>query len=39
MPRIANYVEIFTGKTPEQREIDRFFGRHRFHPQGTDIPA
>jgi len=33
MPRIANYVEIFTGKAPEQREIDRFFGRHRFRPQ------
>ncbi len=33
MPRIANYVEIFTGKAPEQREVDRFFGRHRFQPR------
>ena len=32
MPRIASYVEIFTGKAPEQREIDRFFARHRFVP-------
>ncbi len=34
MPRIAHYVEVFTGKAPEQREIDRFFGRHRFVPSG-----
>jgi len=36
MPRIAHYVEVFTGKRPEQREIDRFFGRHRFVPASTD---
>jgi len=33
MPRIANYVENFTGRPAEQREIDRFFARHRFQPQ------
>jgi AcrR family transcriptional regulator len=26
--RIPAYVEIFTGKAPEQRELDRFFARH-----------
>ena len=26
--RIPEYVEIFTGQQPEQRELDRFFARH-----------
>ena len=39
MPRIAHYVEVFTGKRPEQREIDRFFGRHRFTPTPADAPT
>lgn len=26
--RIADYVEIFTGVAPQQRELDRFFARH-----------
>jgi len=39
MPRIAHYVEVFTGKRPEQREIDRFFGRHKFAPHITGSPA
>ena len=26
--RIADYVEIFTGQAPQQRELDRFFARH-----------
>jgi AcrR family transcriptional regulator len=34
MPRIADYVAIFTGKPPEPRELDRFFARHRYTPQG-----
>jgi len=29
MKRIRTYVEIYTGKTPQQRELDRFFARHR----------
>ncbi len=32
MPRIGDDVEIFTGKPPELRELDRFFARHRFVP-------
>lgn len=28
MKRIPEYVEIFTGQAPEQRELDRFFARH-----------
>ncbi|WP_413207803.1 TetR/AcrR family transcriptional regulator [Rhodospirillum sp. A1_3_36] len=28
MDRIPNYVEIFTGRLPEQREMDRFRARH-----------
>ncbi|MCU0790937.1 MAG: TetR/AcrR family transcriptional regulator [Nitratireductor sp.] len=30
MPRMADYVEIFTGQMPEQRELDRFFARHGY---------
>ncbi|PHP64654.1 TetR family transcriptional regulator [Zhengella mangrovi] len=30
MPRMANYVAIFTGQAPEQRELDRFFARHGY---------
>lgn len=32
MRRIPGYVEIFTGQAPEQRELDRFFARHRHLP-------
>ena len=28
--RIADYVEIFAGQRPEQRELDRFFARHGY---------
>jgi AcrR family transcriptional regulator len=28
LQRIPEYVEIFTGQPPEQRELDRFFARH-----------
>ncbi|TJV37874.1 MAG: TetR/AcrR family transcriptional regulator, partial [Mesorhizobium sp.] len=28
MKRIPGYVEIFTGKAPRKRELDRFFARH-----------
>ncbi len=29
MKRIPQYIEIHTGQIPEQRELDRFFARHR----------
>ncbi|MBU6266767.1 MAG: TetR/AcrR family transcriptional regulator [Sphingomonadales bacterium] len=32
MSRMAAYVEIFTGRTPEPREMARFHARHGFHP-------
>ena len=32
LTRIPDYVEIFTGKTPQQRELDRFFARHGQAP-------
>jgi AcrR family transcriptional regulator len=28
MKRIPDYVEIFTGRKPEQRELERFYARH-----------
>lgn len=30
MQRIPEYVEIFTGQAPQQREIDRFCARHGY---------
>lgn len=30
MKRIPEYVEIFTGQAPEQRELDRFCARHGY---------
>jgi hypothetical protein len=30
MKRIPEYVEIFTGKAPEQRDLDRFHARHGY---------
>ena len=32
MVRIPDYVEIFTSKAPEQRELDRFFARYGYSP-------
>ncbi|MDO5631855.1 MAG: TetR/AcrR family transcriptional regulator [Paracoccus sp. (in: a-proteobacteria)] len=32
MARIPDYVTIFTGQPPQQRELDRFFARHGFRP-------
>jgi AcrR family transcriptional regulator len=32
MKRIPEYVEIFTGQAPQQRELDRFFARHNYTP-------
>jgi AcrR family transcriptional regulator len=36
MKRIPAYVEIFTGQAPEQRELDRFFARHGYSPEGKE---
>jgi len=30
MKRIPEYVKVFTGQAPEQRELDRFFARHGY---------
>lgn len=30
MARIREYVTIFTGQAPQQRELDRFFARHNY---------
>ena len=32
MKRIPEYIEIFTGQAPQQRELDRFFARHEYAP-------
>jgi AcrR family transcriptional regulator len=32
MKRIPKYVEIYTGETPEPRELNRFFARHGYVP-------
>lgn len=37
MPRIPEYVEIYTGKVPEQRELDRFAARHRYTRPETPV--
>lgn len=33
MRRIPEYVGIFTGVAPQQRELDRFFARHGYRPE------
>ena len=35
LERIPEYVEIFTGKYPQQRELDRFFARHGHAPEAS----
>lgn len=30
MQRIPEYIAIYTGETPQQRELDRFFARHGY---------
>lgn len=32
MPRIPEYVEIYTGEVPQARELDRFHARHGYSP-------
>ena len=33
MKRIPDYIAIYTGQTPRQRELDRFFARHGYKPE------
>lgn len=33
MKRIPEYIAIYTGQVPQQRELDRFFARHGHKPQ------
>lgn len=33
MRRIPDYIAIYTGETPQQRELDRFFARHGYKPE------
>ncbi|MFC5386744.1 TetR/AcrR family transcriptional regulator [Aquamicrobium segne] len=33
MRRIPEYITIFTGQAPQQRELDRFFARHGYKPE------
>ena len=33
MLRIPEYVAIFSGERPEQRELDRFYARHGYKPE------
>lgn len=32
MKRIPEYIAIYTGEIPQQRELDRFYARHGFKP-------
>nr|WP_295980260.1 TetR/AcrR family transcriptional regulator [uncultured Agrobacterium sp.] len=32
MRRIADYIAIYTGEVPRQRELDRFYARHGYRP-------
>ncbi|PRD45342.1 TetR family transcriptional regulator [Phyllobacterium phragmitis] len=32
MKRIPEYIAIYTGQVPQQRELDRFFARHGYTP-------
>jgi AcrR family transcriptional regulator len=36
MKRIPTYVEAFTGQAPQQRELDRFYARHGYRPDGAE---
>ncbi|WEX89640.1 TetR/AcrR family transcriptional regulator [Sinorhizobium garamanticum] len=33
MKRIPEYIAIYTGQVPVQRELDRFFSRHGYKPE------
>ena len=33
MKRIPDYIAIYTGEIPQQRELDRFFARHGYRQE------
>lgn len=33
MQRIPEYIAIYTGQVPQQKELDRFFARHGYKPE------
>jgi len=33
MKRIPEYIAIYTGQIPQQRELDRFYSRHGYHEE------
>lgn len=33
MKRMHDYIAVYTGKAPEQRELERFFARHGYRPE------
>jgi AcrR family transcriptional regulator len=35
MQRIPDYVEIYTGQKPQQRDLDRFYARHSYAPSAA----
>jgi hypothetical protein len=35
MRRMSDYVEIFTGKSPQPQELKRFFSRNHHDPEAT----
>jgi AcrR family transcriptional regulator len=35
MSRMAKYIEVYTGRPPRKRELDRFFTRHGVQPRRT----
>jgi hypothetical protein len=37
MNRMADYVGVFSGVVPQQREMNRFFSRHGHTPRGSDV--
>ncbi|MDB6085237.1 MAG: TetR family transcriptional regulator protein [Gammaproteobacteria bacterium] len=37
MNRMADYVGVFSGVVPQQREMNRFFSRHGHTPRGADV--
>ncbi|MFT8791020.1 TetR/AcrR family transcriptional regulator [Komagataeibacter saccharivorans] len=36
MRRMSDYIEIFTGRTPQKRDLERFFARHNYTPAATE---
>lgn len=39
MKRIPEYIAIYTGQAPQQRELDRFYARHGYKPDQESTPS